>query len=119
MKNIVILFLLVAAATAQIVPDQYIVPLSSDPVARLAARQGRRLTVDQRDFAPHRAIILREQAKARQAIEASGGVILDSFDTVANALVVNIAASQASALSAAPGVIGVHPVRLYHPALDR
>jgi Subtilisin-like serine proteases len=45
--------------------------------------------------------------------------VLDSVDTVANALVVHSPKTSAAELAAIPGVVRVHPVRLYKLYLDR
>ena len=76
------------AASAGVVPDRYIVQLSSPPVAGRMATQGRpadRLEVERR-----RADVRSEQAATKLAIQQAGGQVLDSVDVVTNAIFVRM-----------------------------
>ncbi|HET9320581.1 MAG TPA: S8 family serine peptidase, partial [Bryobacteraceae bacterium] len=110
-------FVFLTALGAGIVPDRYIVELSSEPVAGRIAVRGRsanRLELEQR-----RTEVRSEQARTKLAIQQVGGEVLDSLDTVANAILVRIPASQAAKLASLPGVKRVFPMREFKLVLDR
>ena len=104
------------AASAAVVPDRYIVQLSSPPVAARMA-QGRR--TDQLEVERRRGDLRNEQTATKRAIEQAGGQVLDSVDIVANAIFVRMRASDAAALATLPGVKHVFPVRQFRPVMDR
>ena len=90
-------FVFLTALGAGIVPNRYIVELSSEPAAGRIAVRGRganRLELEQR-----RTDVRSEQARTKLAIQQAGGEVLDSLDTVANAILVRIPASQAAKLA--------------------
>ena len=97
-------------ATAQVVPDQYVVELSEEPLGA-AVRTKTKAALSDR----HRPI-LAEQARAESAVETRRGRVLASVDSLMNALIVN--APDAAALAAIPGVKAIYPVTLAHAALD-
>jgi minor extracellular serine protease Vpr len=93
------------------VPNRYIVELSEEPVVAHAVRT--------RDHGPsQRAIVRRQQASARTAIEALRGQVMGAVENVTNALLVRIPDAQAAPLAALPGVRRVYPVRQFHLVLD-
>ena len=109
--------IILPAVSAAVIPDRYIVELASPPVAVRAGAHGRR---------PNEALIVRhrrdvrvEQERVRQALEREGAQVVDSVDTVANALMVRMPASEAARLATVPGVKRVHPVRTFRLLLDR
>jgi subtilisin family serine protease len=116
------LLLLSASAFAATVPNTYIVELSLEPVAVHAAATPSRLMALERlhtaEAEQRRAAIRVQQAAARTAIEQSGGRILSAVHNVANALIIEIPDARAAALASAPGVLAVHPVRLFEMSLD-
>ena len=114
MKRLWILLLLAPWLAAQRVPDSYIVELTGEPVAVQMAKLGRRAAASDR-----KAQVRAEQLRMRPALEERGAVILDSVDTVANALIVRIPDSEAGQLAALPGVRRVYPVYLRKLHLDR
>ncbi|HZP93182.1 MAG TPA: S8 family serine peptidase [Burkholderiales bacterium] len=91
----------VPALFAQVVPDRYIVELTSRPAVGVARANARA-----------------EQARVRPALERSGARVLASLDTVANALIVAVPDTLAPRLAGVSGVARVHPVRLARPYLD-
>ena len=95
-----------AVAAGQLVPDQYVVELSEEPLGAAVRTKGKAALSDR-----HRTI-LSEQARAKSAIERSRGRVLASVDSLMNALIVN--APDAAALSAIHGVKAVYPVTLAH-----
>jgi subtilisin family serine protease len=68
--------------------------------------------------ASHRAAIRAEHDRARSALVKNQGTVLDSMDTVVNALVVQIPDARASVLAGLPGVKRVIPERVFHIVLD-
>jgi minor extracellular serine protease Vpr len=104
------------AASAGVVPDRYIVELSSPPVAGRLAAQGR--PTDRLEVERQRADVRSEQAATKLAIELAGGQVLDSVDIVTNAIFVRMRASEAAALTNLPGVKHVFPVRQFRPVMD-
>jgi minor extracellular serine protease Vpr len=109
--------LLLTVSWAGVVPDRYIVELTGEPVAvRLA---GRGLHLDQTEATRHRTNVRIEQARTKLAIEQAGGQVLESLDTVANALLVRMPASDRAKLEGLPGVKRVLPVREFKLLLDR
>ncbi len=118
MKSILAL-LLAASAGAQTLPDQYIVELSNEPVVKLAARLHKRVLRGDVALSAHRAAIREEQRQVRSNIESSDAQVLDSFDTVHNALVVKMSKSKADEVRNMAGVKSVRAVKVYHALLDR
>lgn len=103
-------------AGAQVVPDLYIVELAGEPAAAVAigGMKGRREAV-----ADRRAQIQAEQRAVRAALAERGIEVLESVDTVANALVVRVREREAAGLTSVPGVVRVHPVYQVRLLLDR
>ena len=101
---------------AAVIPGRYIVELSNTPVADHVAQSKARLRSPQAD--QQRTAIRAEQDSARQAIEAAGGVVTGSVETVRNALFVSIPDESAAQLSAIPGVQHVHPERLFQKTME-
>jgi subtilisin family serine protease len=103
--------------TAATVPGRYIVELATDPVAAHVAPMGRR-GLRSAEAAAHRARIRIEHDRARAAMASSRAAVLDSMDTVVNALVVEVPDAQAGSLARVPGVKRVHPERVFRMVLD-
>jgi subtilisin family serine protease len=113
------LFLFSAAAVlGQTVPGRYVVELAGDPAATAAAKQGSRFAAREAGFAARRAAVRQSQTDARTRIGELGGTVLESMDTVVNALIVSIPDERAAELSKVPGVVKVHPVHRVRPLLD-
>ena len=113
MKRLWVVLLLAPHLAAQRVPDSYIVELSGAPVAVEMAKLGRRAAASDQ-----KAQVRAEQGRMRPAVEERGGEVLDSVQTVANALIVHIPDSEAGQLAALPGVRRVYPVYLRQLHLD-
>lgn len=105
-------------ASAQIVPNRYIVELDGDPAATFAAKQGHKAQARDAVFQSRAAQIRTQHAAARQALQQSGAQVLNETSTVLNAMMVSIPDANVSQLSSIPGVVKIYPVRLYHPVLD-
>ena len=102
---------------AQVIPGRYIVELSGEPAAAVAARQPRQLR--QSAMATRRSELRGTQQRVRGRVEALQAEVLGSVDTVANALLVRIPDSAAQRLVAIPGVVRVSPVWEGRLFLDR
>src|SRR5258706_9150831 len=103
LKTAALLLLSAAALFAQVVPNRYVVELSGAPAGRLATQ---------------RAAVRQSQMNARREVVRLGGTVLDSMDTVVNALIVSIPDAQAAQLANIPGVVRVHTVRKIRALLD-
>ncbi|MGC8781865.1 MAG: S8 family serine peptidase, partial [Anaerolineae bacterium] len=105
-----------AIAGAQVVPGFYIVELAGEPAATsaVAVVKTRREAVAER-----RLQIQAEQRAMRAALAARGIEVMESLDTVANALIVRAPEGEVAALAALPGVVRVHPVYEVRLMLDR
>src|SRR5512132_3290940 len=107
---------------AETVPNRYIVELNTEPVAehiaRTTARGARKLAMRGAEARQHRARLRTEQQRARGAAEANGATVLDTVDTVTNALLVQVPDAQAARLAALAGVRRVIPVRRARRMLD-
>ncbi|MBY0502404.1 MAG: S8 family serine peptidase [Bryobacteraceae bacterium] len=114
MKSWLGLVLWVGLATAQVVPDRYIVELSEAPLGAEVRLKGKAALGDRQ------RLILTEQAQARSAVQALRGKVTSSVDSLMNALFVRLPAGQDPAqLEQLPGVKHVYPVRLFRKSLDR
>src|SRR6266545_1470035 len=80
----------------QTIPGRYIVELSGEPAISTSTKGMHRQAAMDR----------------RAAVEQQDAQVIDTVDTVANALIVQ--AKSADALAKLPGVKRVHQVRLYH-----
>ena len=107
MKRAWIAFLL-PVLSAQIVPGRYIVELAEEPA--IASRAA---------LPSHRATVRAGQARLRPQLQRMGARVIAGVETVANALIVEMAGERAERLTSIAGVARVHPVRLARPSLDR
>src|SRR5438128_2444828 len=110
MKFAALLLLSFVSLFGQVIPGRYVVELTGDPAAAHGARDP--------GFQGRRAAVRLRQATARRAIASHGGAVVESMDTVLNALIVNIPDDRAAELGMAPGVVRVHPVYRVQPMLD-
>ena len=104
-----------------VIPNRYIVQLSEEPVAAHALRtvpKGRPGMLQTASARRYRDRLHTQQRAARAQIEQLQATVLDSADTIANALFVRIPDAQAARLAQVPGVVRVWPVREYHLLLD-
>ena len=100
------------------VSNQYIVEMAGEPVAVHVVRRARGSGIRSQAALSRRAQIQEEQRPVRAQLEAQQAHVLDSLDTVANALIVNIPDEKAASLTSIPGVIRVYPVRRFTMSLD-
>jgi len=113
------LLLLVAAGMfGQVVPGRYILELSGDPAAVSTVKQGARFAAREASFPARRAGVRQGQAAARAGVAAHGGRVLESMDTVINALIVTIPDARAHELLQIPGALRLHTVHQVKPLLS-
>lgn len=109
------LWLGMVTAAGQVVPDLWILELAGEPAAvAVSAAKDRRAALVER-----RAHVQAEQRLLRAALAGRRIEVLESLDTVANALVVRAPGRDRSELAAIPGVARVHPVYEVQLLLDR
>jgi subtilisin family serine protease len=110
MKTTILLLLSAIAALGQVVPGRYVLELSQDPAAVAASQAGARFAARDAAFAARRAGVRQTQMPARAAVAAHGGRVIESMDTVLNALIVEIPDARASELMQVPGALKLYTV---------
>ena len=106
------------SAIAATVPDRYLVELAGEPAALHAAKRGHRARAADPEFRTGTATLLDQHRQVRAELEARGAQVLGETTAASNVMVVRIPAARASALASIPGVLRVHPVRLFQHTLD-
>ena len=99
-------------ATAQVVPDRYVVELSEAPLGAEVRTKGKAALSDRL------RAIQSEQGRAKAAIEARAGKVTTSVESVMNALLVRLPGQDPSVLAALPGVKRVYPVHQVQTTLE-
>lgn len=107
-----------ALASAQFVSGRYIVELSGAPAAEAAAKQKTARNAIAAEVSGRRAAVQAQQKVVRAGIEQAQAKVVDSVDTVANALIVRATADKVARIASVPGVVRVHPVRQFKLHLD-
>ena len=92
-------------------PVTVVVLLAGDSVASVQATVGQKLSRGMKDGV--KAQRISEQEAIRPQIEANGGSVIGSFQSVMNGVKVRIARSQIAALRQIPGVVSVKLVNVY------
>jgi subtilisin family serine protease len=119
-RLLLILALLTAPSIfAGTIPGRYIVELTTEPVAAHVAGLSARARLQGTSAALHRSRIRAEHARMRGEVEQRAASVLDTVDTVANALFIEATPEQAAEMAALPGVKRVVPMRTVHMLLDR
>ena len=113
-----ILSLLVFQATPAVVPDRFIVQLEGDPAATHAVRLGHRAHATDPEFRARLAALSQQHVRMRNALEAKGAHVFGETNVVSNMIFVSFPSDRAAELASIPGVVRVHPVRLFHHTLD-
>ena len=103
LRWIVLLSVLSSSLTAARVSGRYIVELNMEPVAEHVAALSGRFKLQSTSASTHRARVRAQQQQVSSLLEQHQARILDSIDTVANALFVEIPDSAAAQLAATPG----------------
>jgi subtilisin family serine protease len=94
-------------------PTTLVVQLSGDPITVADANAASPLSQGQKDSI--RSQLRSQQAPVAQQIQSLGGHVLASYQAAYNGFKVQIAANQAAALAALPGVTGVYTLPTYKP----
>ena len=94
-------------------PTTLVVQLSGDPITVADSNAAAPLSQGQRDSV--RSQLKGQQAPVAQQIRSLGGHVLASYQAAYNGFKVQIAANQAAALAALPGVTGVYQLPTYKP----
>ena len=90
-----------------------VVQMSGATVAEQQGNAGRRLSRSEKDQIKQQ--LKGAQDKLRGSIQSLGGNVLANYEVAYNGMKVRIGRDKVAALAAMPGVIGVHPVRLFRP----
>ncbi len=121
MKHLAVLvplLVLAVEATAQVVPDRYILELSGEPAAAYAVRLGHRAHSADSVFRSRVAGLQQQHAQMRQTLAAKGAQITGETTAVTNMMFVRFPAARSAELSTIPGVRRVYPVQRYRHTLD-
>lgn len=112
-------FIAAPRLVAERVPGRYIVELSTESVTEHLAAVPQGQGMRSAAAVAHRGRVRDEQRQIRQSLEQQQAQVLESMDTVANALIVNVPDNAAAQLAGLPGVKRVVPVHTVHLLLDR
>lgn len=113
-------FLLVSGLSAGIIPDHYVVELSTPSVLSQApVRSGARGWLGGASAGTHRNRVRGEQQQMRSRLEQQQAHVIGSVETVANAMFVELSGAGArKSLESMPGVKRVVPMREFHRVMD-
>ena len=117
MRLLSVLFMSVCAVAAT-VPDRYIVQLAGEPAAAHAVRLRHRAQATDAEFRVRVSELKQQHVQMKAALESAGAQVLGETTSVTNTIAVRIPAARAAALSSIPGVVRVHPVRIFQHTLD-
>jgi minor extracellular serine protease Vpr len=118
MKTVVLLFVSMAVAFGQVVPGRYIIQLSGESAATHAVRLGHRANSSDSEFRARLATLRQDHLRMRKTLEAAGAEVLGETSVIANLFFVRFPSERAAELAAIPGVVRIHPVRLFRHTLD-
>ena len=105
--------------TAQVIPNRYIVELSTEPAATVSIAKHTRYSALDKDVQARRAQIQSEHRQMEQTINGLGGSVTHHYDTLVNAMAVTMTPAAAARLAQTPGVKGVYPVHRHHLLMDQ
>src|SRR5574340_336212 len=117
--SIVLFLAFVSVLGAETVPGRYIVELTTAPVSDQVSGTRARISLQGAAASSQRAQVRTQQQQVRRELEQRQARILDSVDTVANALFVEMPETAAARVAVMSGVKRVVPVRKFHLLLDR
>jgi subtilisin family serine protease len=100
------------------IPGRYIVELSTEPVVEHVANSAGARGIHSAAANAHRATIHGQQRALQTEMGQHSATVLDSVDTVANAMMVQVPDDRANELAALPGVKRVYQERTYRMVLD-
>ena len=117
MKSLCLIFVSVCAVAAT-VPDRFFVQLAGEPAATHTVRVGHRAPAADTAFRARVSALKQQHLRMRAALEAAGAVVIGDTTALTNLMIVRIPADRAAALGSIPGVVRIHPVRMFYHALD-
>ena len=117
MRLLALIFISVCAIAAT-VPDRYLVQLAGEPAAAQAVQRGHRPHTSDPEFRARVTALKQQHLQMRAAFEANGAQVIGETTAVTNVMIVRISAQRAAALASIPGVVRVHPVRMFNRTLD-
>ena len=117
MRLLALVFVSVCAVAATI-PDRYLVQLAGDPAATQAARLGHRPNASDPEFRARAVALKQQHLQMRAALESNGAQVTGETTAVTNVMIVRIPAERVAAIASLPGVVRVHPVRIFYRTLD-
>jgi minor extracellular serine protease Vpr len=94
-----------------------VVQLSGASVAEQQGSAGRKLSKAEKTQLKQQ--LKSAQAPLRGSIAGFGGTVVADYQSAYNGLKVRIGRDKVAALASLPGVVGVHPVRVYQPTNER
>ena len=107
-----------SVASAATVPERYLVELDGDPAAVHAAKRGHAARRYDPEFRSRLAVLRQQHSRMRAALESYGAQVIGETTVATNVMVVQVADERAAGLASIPGVLRVHPVRLFERTLD-
>ena len=119
MKRIALLIATAVLSAAQIVPNRYIVELSGDPAAAVAAQKRQRFAAADHDIQAHRTQLESAHAVVERNVRGLGGTVTHHLYNVANAMAVTMTPGAAAQLARMPGIRSVTPVHRTHMLMDQ
>jgi len=117
MKSLCLIFVSVCAV-AGTVPDRFFVQLAGEPAATHTVRLGHGAPTADTAFRARVSALKQQHLRMRAALEAAGAVVIGETTALTNLMIVRIPADRAAALGSIPGVVRIHPVRMFYRALD-
>ena len=106
-------------SVAATVPDRFLVQLAGEPAATHSVRLGHRPHASDPEFRARVFALKQQHLQMRATLESNGAEVIAETIAVTNVMIVRIPSDRADALASIPGVVRVHPVRLFHRTLDR
>ncbi len=115
----IVLFLASALlSAAQVVPNRYIVELSTEPASRVSIAKRQRFSIGDPEVQARRTRLQAEHATAERAIRGLGGSVTHHYYNLTNGMAVTMSADAAARVAQMPGVRSVSPVYKHHVLMD-
>lgn len=109
MKRISLFLVSAAVSLAQAIPNHYIVEFTSEPAASVAIARKQGIQAAAQEVAARRGEIQAEHQATEESIRGLGGKVERRYNTLLNAMEVQIDEAGAATLRGMPGVRGVYP----------
>src|SRR5260370_763445 len=105
-------------AVAATVPDRFLVQLAGEPAATHSVRLGHRPHASDPEFRARVSALKQQHLQMRAALESNGAEVIGETTAATNLMIGRIPSDRAGTLASIPGVLRVHPLRLFHRTLD-